>query len=265
VQASGSTETRQEVVLPAAVLNRNKKKGFLKDMANLQRVRTTFGQNESVIFDPDASVDTSMSAVDMNAADQGDIVDSSSFLGALEDGAFAPNGTSTPNDQIPSRRRQRGGRRSTGGYKGNQVVPPSERDVPSNVFVTSQVFQAPRWDNGKRRGEGQVEGEERAEEAAGMEHIGQADDAFAGTHVAGADARAARSSETVNEYTQRVVPYLGEGLDDGEADGDDASYQPTPKELAWTKIEVAFDALDALTLDTVASCTTGSTLGWKVC
>lgn len=261
--SSANTETRQDIDVPAAVLNRNKKKGFLKDMASLQRVRTTFGPNESIVIDPDTSMDTSMPILDPRDAEKGAAVDSSSFLVAL-DGGFEPNGTSTSNGETSGRRRQRGGRRSTGGFRGNHVVPPSERDVPSNVFVTSQVFSAPRWDSGKRHSAEHVDSLESPAEDSGVVELHETvEGASTAARVAETRPQVYHSNGTGNGYAQRVVPYLEDETRYEEAIGD-TPYEPSPKELAWTKIEVAFDALDYLTLDSMASCSVGSTLGWKV-
>lgn len=245
--------------------NRNKKKGFLKDMATLQRVRTTFGPSESIELDSNSSMDTSMPIQTVDTVHRGACADSSSFLGALDGGSFVPNGTSTPNGETPGRRRQRGGRRSQGGYKGNQVVPPSEREVPSNIFVTSQVFTAPRWDSGKRyeqtRDVTQLESVEADGAVAGNE---DASGPLTATRVTASQPDAAGPNGIRNGYAQGVAPYPGANSSE-EDDHEDVPYEPTPKELAWTKIEVAFDALEPLSVEALSSCGVGSTLGWKVC
>lgn len=100
------TSTQSELPVPKSMANRNKKKGFLKEMVNVQSTRTVFGDDAQGSSTPlknhkgTITADTTMSST--------------------------PNQSSS---QVQSR-----------------VIPPSELEVlPSNVFVTHVEYQRKGW------------------------------------------------------------------------------------------------------------------------
>jgi hypothetical protein len=121
--------TNSELPVPKSMANRNKKKGFLREMTSVQGTKTVFGDDTQASSTPiknmrriQATEDRSIVTVD------------SSITTSKGDAAY-----STPNRQPVSSR----------------VVPPSEMDLPSNVFVTHQVYDRHGWAPRGRRGRGQ--------------------------------------------------------------------------------------------------------------
>jgi hypothetical protein len=70
------------------------------------------------------------------------------------------------------------------------------------------------------------------------------------------------------EYTQEEETTAAggtEGLPNGQAGHEDAQDSYSGREMAWRKIEIAFDALDEVTLANVKTLAPGSVVAWKVC
>lgn len=186
--------TQQEIVVPGAVANRNKKKGFLKDMAGLLRTKTTFSS------DP------------QNANEEGGAADQ------------AING------DAPSHR---------AGGTWTHIVPPSEqKGLPSNVFVSTQEFTAPRRNQYKPQDKVVANGSgspltEIQEEVQGglVERIADAN----------------TEAETINSPVEET-----------------RAAQEDPVDLAWSKIDVALDVLDNLDASTWQENKLGTIIAWKV-
>ena len=221
--ANDAQVTTQDVAISTGgLMNRNKKKGFLKDMSALQRTKTVFGPNESVALDatPDVSMVESEGAGDLSRVDL----------------TLEPEDASTP---IKTAKTGRQAKRA----KWNRVIPPSECELPSNVFVSSAEFTVPRPDRRGRQSQGaprtgaseirQKEVEKRQRDA------GQATD---GAHA-----------QTSAVLTTPIAEKVGTAASGGEM---------TPKELAWTKIEIGFEALDHVSNSSAPS--VGTTIAWKV-
>jgi hypothetical protein len=100
--------TTSELPVPKSMANRNKKRGFMKEMSNVQGTKIVFGSDAQGSSTPVADVPIK------------DINDSTTFLTPQATG----NSTTT---------RER------------RVLPPSEMDLPSNVFVTHQVYDRRGW------------------------------------------------------------------------------------------------------------------------
>lgn len=100
-----TTSTRSELPVPKAMANRNKKKGFLREMANVQGTKTVFGEDAQGSSTPLKNVNPS-------------IVEST------------PN--ATPN-------------RSTTWAQSRVIPPSELEVLPSNVFVTHVEYQRNGW------------------------------------------------------------------------------------------------------------------------
>lgn len=219
-----TTTTTQDVAISTGgLMNRNKKKGFLKDMSAMQRTKTIFGPNECIALD---------TAPDPGMGQVGDISMNSM-------GTFEPDYESTPNNKV------KGGRQAKRA-QWTRVIPPSEiDDLPSNVFVSSAEFTAPRTDYRRNRKSAATREEEGSAAAEDAEEEEQEEE----------DLEAVRNDVMATEsagLTQSVAEH-GQNL------------EMTPKELAWAKVEIAFEALDNVSVTKTPPCSVGTTVAWKVC
>lgn len=105
------TPTRSELPVPSAMANRNKKKGFLKEMASMQGTKTVFGD---------------------------DAQGSSTPLKQLEHGPDESHIAPGISTSLSSRSQTR-------------VIPPSEKVLPSNVFVTHVEYERKGWTPRQRK------------------------------------------------------------------------------------------------------------------
>lgn len=110
-----TTPTQSSLPVPKAMANRNKKKGFLQEMSSRNGTKTVFGDDAQGSSTPFGE---------------------QSHAPIIEPSVPVPN-ADTPSQ--PARQRER-------------AVPPSEQDLPSNVFVTHVVYQRKGWTPRGRKG-----------------------------------------------------------------------------------------------------------------
>ncbi|KAK8846621.1 hypothetical protein IAR55_005707 [Kwoniella newhampshirensis] len=164
------TFTNPTLPLPREMSNRNKKRGFLKEMTAVKGTK--------IVFDGGASAGISVNHVngngngDVEASDgQGDVSPDPEWT--MEDTTL-PNGSEYDHDQSVAYPASSTPRRV-------KIVPPSQMtDLPSNVFVTSAEFARAR-SPGRRNGEywgrnGHASGDaEKGEEEEGVEEAEEKD------------------------------------------------------------------------------------------
>jgi hypothetical protein len=170
--------------LPREMANRNKRKGFLKEMVWMRGTRTVFGAGQEELGRQDMSMEVDLSPrPDKNAAN----------------GMNGWNGVETIKDVSAAR--------STPARKAH-VIPPSEmRRLPSNVFVTSQEFERARMPEVANGPEADVQGGQVGGFALGREGL-EVEDAGGGDQLW---MRAEEGYDTFHDLTTEKLAALVEG------------------------------------------------------
>ena len=202
-----TTFTSSELPVPKSMANRNKKRGFMKEMNNVQGTKTVFGSDAQASSTPIADVPIK------------DANDSTTYL--------------TPQLTGPSTTTRR-------------VLPPSEMDLPNNVFVTHQVYDrrgwTPRGRAARHRAEALVQ-EEQDEEEEEQEMEMDVDEE---EEVIRGDPVSTGPSGLLNGAVDIFSPAKGYNDEDG----------------MWTKAEERFDEL--LTVNRHSKPAKESVIAWKV-
>ena len=241
IEPLGNTEA-----LPNA--NRNKRKGFFREMNNIRGVRTVFEDADGQIPTPGPILGVS----DERAGDVGEPGEASGSLphvnyhsGSMaEDVASVSAINATRLDEVDMvgtmdrpNKRQRHQRQFR---HQQQLVPSSElTELPSNVFVTSVHFHRPRPDE-----------------------MGSDED-VAGTDEHGAEAEAEEvtmnGNHTVNGHRRSAedIEPLSNGYGSGDADADRL-------EQVFTDVEARYELLPLITKTMPLQDITKHTLAWKV-
>jgi hypothetical protein len=196
--------TTSELPVPKSMANRNKKKGFMKEMLNAQGTKIVYGTDAQASSTPVADVPI--------------IVDDSTVL------TPQPTGTSTTQ---------------------RRVLPPSEMDLPSNVFVTHQVYDRRGWTPRGRAARHRAEAaavEEDEEEEMEMEMDVE---------------------EEVVEEPKQSIPVVPVDLPNGAVDLFSPAKGFMDDDNMWTKAEERFDELPLIDLQSLPA--KESIIVWKVC
>jgi hypothetical protein len=202
-----TTFTTSELPVPKSMANRNKKKGFMKEMQNAQGTKIVFGSDAQASSTPVADVPI-------------DNINDTTVL------TPQPTGTS-----MTQRR----------------VLPPSEMDLPSNVFVSHQVYDrrgwTPRGRAARHRAEAAAAVEEEEEEEMEME----------------------MDVEEEEEEPKQPIPMSAVPVDlpNGAVDLFSPAKGYSDDDNMWTKAEERFDELPIIDLQSLPA--KESIIAWKVC
>jgi hypothetical protein len=180
--------TQSELPVPKFMANRNKKKGFMKEMNNAQGTKIVFGDDAEARSTP----------VGEQARLAEGQEESISVLTPQHTGAFT-----------------------------KRVLPPSEMDLPSNVFVTHQVYDRRGWTPKARGGR--------------------------------------RQAEVVVEEEDEIAPKIPTVLPNGGTDVFTAIVTPVGVDDGddwWSRAENRFDELPVV--DTVSRPAKDTIIAWKV-
>lgn len=203
-----TTFTTSELPVPKSMANRNKKRGFMKEMNNVQGTKTVFGADAQASSTPVAEVPTK------------DGNESTMILTPQLTG----NTTMT-----------------------RRVLPPSEMDLPNNVFVTHQVYDRHGW---KPRGRA---ARHRAENAAVEEEVEEEEQ----------EMDLDVEEDEVEDAKDFVVPSGPVGLPHGAVDLFTPTKGYNDDDNMWTKAEERFDDLPII--HCLSQPAKGSIIAWKVC
>jgi hypothetical protein len=202
-----TTFTTSELPVPKSMANRNKKRGFMKEMQNAQGTKIVFGSDAQASSTPVADVPI-------------DNINETTVL------TPQPTGTS-----MTQRR----------------VLPPSEMDLPSNVFVSHQVYDrrgwTPRGRAARHRAEAAAAVEEEEEEEMEME----------------------MDVEEEEEEPKQPIPMSAVPVDlpNGAVDLFSPAKGCSDDDNMWTKAEERFDELPIVDLQALPA--KESIIAWKVC
>lgn len=203
--------TSSELPVPKSMANRNKKKGFLKEMNNVKGTKTVFGD------------DAQASSTPIKAARPGESVS------VTEDSTSA-----TPTNDVSEGTTHRT-------PVSRRVVPPSEMELPSNVFVTHQVYDRHGWAPRGRRGRGQYN-ESRVTDHGGLEE------------------------EEEDKEEPEAVPYTTamelEEVEETHTLVEGGEAEARNGDSMWEKAESGFDTLTLV--NNVQILQKGTKLAWKV-
>ena len=201
-----TTFTTSELPVPKSMANRNKKKGFMKEMQNAQGTKIVFGSDAQASSTPVADVPIK------------DIDDTTVLTPQ-------PTGTS-----VTQRR----------------VLPPSEMDLPSNVFVSHQVYDRRGWTPRGRTAR------HRAEAAAAVEEEEEEEEME-------------MDVEEEEEESKQPIPMSAvlADLPNGAVDLFSPAKGYSDDDNMWTKAEERFDELPIIDRQTLPA--KESIIAWKVC
>jgi hypothetical protein len=199
-----TTFTTSELPVPKSMANRNKKRGFMREMQNAQGTKIVFGSDAQASSTPIADVPIK------------DIDDTTVLTPQL-------TGTSTTQ---------------------RRVLPPSEMDLPSNVFVSHQVYDrrgwTPRGRAARHRAEAAAAVEEEEEEEMEME-----------------------MDIEEEEEPKQPIPAVPVDLPNGAVDIFSPEKGYSNDDNMWTKAEERFDELPIIDLQSLPA--KESIIVWKVC
>lgn len=201
--------TQSELPVPKSMANRNKKKGFMKEMNSVQGTKIVFGDDAEARSTP--------------VAEQARLAEG-------QEGS------------IPALTPQHTGQTAAA----KRVLPPSEMDLPTNVFVTHQVYDRRGWTPKGRSGRRQAEVVEEEEEVEQKEEEEQ-------------------DMEVDEEDEEDAAPKIPVGLPNGGSDVFTATVTPAGIEDGddwWTRAENRFDELPII--DTVSRPAKDTVIAWKV-
>jgi hypothetical protein len=203
-----------ELPVPRSMANRNKKRGFLKEMMDVQGSKTVFG------FGEDAQGSSTPLPVKAVSAAQSE--------------------TATPSvvDSTPTRATPR-----TAASK--RVVPPSEMDLPSNVFVTHQVYERPGYGYAPKARRGRVRYDDSAVFDTDKEDLRPA----AQEKIIVEQGETGTTMEAREPEVQSMPVQV------------EAEVAEEEEEDIWTKAETHFEALVPVTSQSVPS--KGTKIVWK--
>jgi hypothetical protein len=202
-----TTFTTSELPVPKSMANRNKKRGFMKEMQNAQGTKIVFGSDAQASSTPVADIPI-------------DNINETTVL------TPQPTGTS-----MTQRR----------------VLPPSEMDLPSNVFVSHQVYDrrgwTPRGRAARHRAEAAVAVEQEEEEEMEME----------------------MDVEEEEEEPKQPIPMSAVPVDlpNGAVDLFSPAKGYSDDDNMWTKAEERFDELPIIDRQSLPA--RESIIAWKVC
>lgn len=182
--------------------NRNKKKGFLREMSGVQGTKTVFGGDAKASSTPvkDVPPPSAETTVDHTAGER--------------------------STWVP-------------------VVPPSEKELPSNVFVTHVEYQRRGWTPRQQQ---------RAEKRKTQDQEEEMDmDLDTGTGIDAASATDHQAQQSTISITQHTSAADGQTPANGHTDSD---------EDMWQHTETRFGDLDPIRSTTLPA--VGETLAWKV-
>jgi hypothetical protein len=201
-----TTFTTSELPVPKSMANRNKKKGFMKEMQNAQGTKIVFGSDAQASSTPVADVPI-------------DNINETTVL------TPQPTGTS-----VTQRR----------------VLPPSEMDLPSNVFVSHQVYDRRGWTPRGRAAR------HRAEAAAAVEEEEE-------------EMEMEMDVEEEEEEPKQPIPMSAVPVDlpNGAVDLFSPAKGYSDDDNMWTKAEERFDELPIIDLQSLPA--KESIIAWKVC
>jgi hypothetical protein len=200
-----TTFTTSELPVPKSMANKNKKRGFMKEMQNAQGTKIVFGSDAQASSTPVSDVPIK------------DIDDTTVLTPQ-------PTGIS-----ITQRR----------------VLPPSEMDLPSNVFVSHQVYDRRGWTPRSRAARHRAEAaavEEEEEEEMEMEMDVEEEE------------------EPKHPIPTPAVPV---DLPNGGVDLFSPEKGYSDDDNMWTKAEERFDELPMIDLQSLPA--KESIIAWKVC
>jgi hypothetical protein len=202
-----TTFTTSELPVPKSMANRNKKRGFMKEMQNAQGTKIVFGSDAQASSTPVADIPI-------------DNINETTVL------TPQPTGTSTMQ---------------------RRVLPPSEMDLPSNVFVSHQVYDrrgwTPRGRAARHRAEAAVAVEQEEEEEMEME----------------------MDVEEEEEEPKQPIPMSAVPVDlpNGAVDLFSPAKGYSDDDNMWTKAEERFDELPIIDRQSLPA--RESIIAWKVC
>jgi len=198
-----TTFTTSELPVPKSMANRNKKRGFMKEMQNAQGTKIVFGSDAQASSTPVADVPIKE-------------VDDTTVL------TPQPTGNSTTQ---------------------RRVLPPSEMDLPSNVFVSHQVYDRRGWTPRSRAARHRAEAqalEEEEEEEMEME-----------------------MDVEEEEEEKQPISAIPVDLPNGAVDLFSPAKGYSDDDNMWTKAEERFDELPIIDLQSLPA--KESIIAWKVC
>ena len=137
------------------------------------------------------------------------------------------------------------------GEDGRNALPPSlQVGLPSNIFVSSAEFSAPRRDGKGRKGR--------------RSHVGNDDSMdvsldYGGQEVISSGQEEVSIVEGAYENGQNILAEPSAALGDTQA-----SDEMNDVEMTWKKISIAFDALDEVTMENLKTIEQGTIIAWKV-
>jgi len=204
-----TTFTTSELPVPKSMANRNKKRGFMKEMQNAQGTKIVFGSDAQASSTPVADVPIK------------DIDDTTVLTPQ-------PTGTSTTQ---------------------RRVLPPSEMDLPSNVFVSHQVYDRRGWTPRGRAAR------HRAEAAAAVEEEEEEEE----------EMEMEMDVEEAEEKPEQPIPISAVPVDlpNGAVDLFSPAKGYSDDDNMWTKAEERFDELPVIDLQSLPA--KESIIAWKVC
>ena len=202
-----TTFTTSELPVPKSMANRNKKRGFMKEMQNAQGTKTVFGSDAQASSTPVANVPIE------------DVNDTTVLTPQ-------PTGTSTMQ---------------------RRVLPPSEMDLPSNVFVSHQVYDRRGWTPRGRAARHRAEADAAEEEEEDQEEE---------------EMEMEMDAEEEEEEPTKPIPFVPVNLPNGSQDLFSPMKGHSDHDDMWTKAEEQFDELPIIDLQSVPA--KESVIAWKV-
>jgi len=201
-----TTFTTSELPVPKSMANRNKKRGFMKEMQNAKGTKTVFGSDAQASSTPVADIPIR------------DANESTVYL------TPQPTGNSTVQ---------------------RRVLPPSEMDLPANVFVTHQVYDRRGWVPRGRAAR------DRAENAAVEEQVEDEEEQI-------------EMDVEEEEGSKEAIPAsIPSELPNGAVDIFSPAKGYNDENNWWSKAEERFDDLPII--DRQSQPAKESIIAWKVC
>jgi hypothetical protein len=220
------------------MVNKNKKKGFMKEMLPQKGMKTIFAQGVEAASTPVPEAPAAYTPAPGLSQEQ-DVTPS-------VPGVETPSGGTKIKDRHDQQLRRKDTQR-----KWQRIIPPSELDdLPPNVFITSMTFEAPRRDQRPRKPQNN-----------GYDDVSMWDVAMDGVvqGASGAEEQEVEPAAVLAEATRsetEPAPTVARAADE--------VIPAIDPELVWAKVEVALEVLDNLTASALETLESDSVIAWRV-
>lgn len=232
-----TSEARPEYPVPNMV-NKNKKKGFMKEMLPQKGMKTIFAQGVEAASTPIPEAPAVNTSAPGLSQEQVDIT----CVPGVKSTSGGNKNEDRNNQQLHRKDTQR---------KWQRIIPPSELDdLPPNVFVTSMTFEAPRRDQRPRKPQNNgyddvTMWDEGMDGAVHGPSVAEEQEVEPAAVLAEATRSETEPAPTVTRAAEEVIPAID-------------------PELVWAKVEVALEVLDNLTASALETLESDSVIAWRV-